>query len=170
MTRRKKRHAVEPGHVARMRDWVFDHREQQHVGRDLGVPSEMLDYRLVGAVGIVLDIVSIDSHCVFEIFIDYCVCVRLERLHYTIAEPLAKLGRAPEPWIGSLARRRADHARDLFVVRWRLLEAALENDVEAGEQRGQIRSTDFHLILPRHGDDRGGHGDDLSSAYASGTG
>ena len=83
---------------------------------NLGVPSELLDNRLVGAVGIVLDVIAIDSYCVFEIFIDYRVCVRLERLHYSIAEPFAELGGAPEPWIGSLARRRTHDAGDLLVV------------------------------------------------------
>ena len=83
---------------------------------DLGVPSELLDNGLVGAVGIVFDVVAIDSYCIFEILIDYRLCMRLERLHYPIAEPFAELGGAPEPWIGSLARRRADHAGDLFVL------------------------------------------------------
>jgi hypothetical protein len=115
----------------------------------LGASSKLLDDRLVRAVGIVLDIVAIDRDRILEVAIDYCVLMRLERLYNASAQPLAELGSAAEPWIGSLARRRTDHAGDLFVVSRRLLEPALEDDVEAGEQCGQIRCADFHLILPR---------------------
>ena len=82
----------------------------------LGVPSELLDDRLVGAVGIVFDIVAIDRDGILEVPIDYCVFMRLERLDDAIAQPLAELGSAAEPRIGSLARRRAHDAGDLLVV------------------------------------------------------
>src|SRR5580704_9656166 len=100
----------------------------------LGVPSELLDDRLVGAVGIVLDIVAIDRDGVFEVAIDDGVFVRLERLDYPVAQPFAERGGAPQPWIRRLARGRTDDAGDLLVVRRRLLEPALEDDDEAGEQ------------------------------------
>jgi len=58
-------------------------------------PSELLDYRLVGAVGIVFDVVAIDSLllCLSKFLLTIVYAMRLERLHHAnTAEPFAELG------------------------------------------------------------------------------
>jgi hypothetical protein len=44
---------------------------------DLGVPTELLDNRLVNAVGVIFDVVAVDPDGVFEVLVDDRVCVRL---------------------------------------------------------------------------------------------
>ena len=122
----------------------LDGREEQHVGMDLGVPAELLDDRLVDAVGVVLDVVAVDADGVLEVLVDDRVGVSLERLDHAAAEPLAELGGAAQPRVGRLPRARAHDRGDLLVVARRGFEPALEDDVEAGEQCGEICCADFH--------------------------
>jgi len=66
-------------------DRRLDGREQQHVGVYLGVPAELLDDRLVDAVGVVLDVVAVDADGVLEVLVGDRVGMSLERLDDAIA-------------------------------------------------------------------------------------
>jgi hypothetical protein len=100
---------------------------------DLGVPAKLLDDRFVYAVGVVLDVVAVDADGVLEVFVDDRVGVGLEGLDHAAAEPFAEPGGATEPRVGCLPRSRAHDRGDLLVIARRRFEAALEDDVEAGE-------------------------------------
>src|ERR1700683_3890370 len=114
---------------------------------NLRIPAELFDHRLVHTIVVVFDVVAADADSVFEILVRDRIAMRFERLDYSLAQPLTKLSGSTQPGICGLTRRRSHNGRNLLVVGWRLVEAALENYVESGEQCGQIGSSYFHWSL-----------------------
>ncbi|MNI62323.1 hypothetical protein D3C85_1198380 [compost metagenome] len=127
------------GVVAGGREASAEQTEAELVGMYPGGKAHLLEQGRIDTQLVIFNIVAIDGHCGFEVFVDDLVTMGLHRLDHSIPDPLAQARKLAKPAIGIGLGGRFDHGGDLGVLGRRLALGVFKVLLEAGEEGLQQR-------------------------------